>query len=192
MVVGYGVTTHHPRRAGIYSLHNRDCLTGGWTLRMDPNEINWPKEYHPDASAVHVVNNMQMDVTADAVWTSLIRATDWPDWYSNASNVRLLNTNGDTLELGTRFRWKTFGVTIECAVEEFQPAKRLAWSSNSLGMSVYHAWLISAHSQGCYVVTEETQNGIIPRIANVLMPGRMYKFHQIWLHQLNKVAKAAS
>ncbi|MGB5546527.1 MAG: SRPBCC family protein [Polyangiales bacterium] len=159
---------------------------------MVPNDINWPERFRPEASAVHVVNSLQMDASSQSVWNCLVRATDWPDWYPNASNVNILGAASDTLELGTRFRWKTFGVTIECTVEEFQPAERLAWSSESFGMSVYHAWLISPRPQGCYVVTEETQNGFIPRIGKVLAPGRMHKFHQIWLDRLNEIAGAAA
>lgn len=75
---------------------------------MAPNEIDWPQRFHPDNSAVHVINSLQMDASSHAVWDCLIRAPDWPDWYSNASNVVLLDTASDTLELGTRFRWKTF------------------------------------------------------------------------------------
>jgi len=159
---------------------------------MASNEINWPGDYRPDVSAVHVVNELTMPVSAQAVWRHLIRPKAWPDWYPNASNVRLLNTEGDALELGTCFRWKTFGITIDCIVEEFVPAERLAWSSRSLGMSVYHAWLISDAPNGCHVLTEETQNGLIPRLSNALMPGRMHKYHQIWLEQLSTIAQGSS
>jgi len=88
-----------------------------------------------------------------------------------------------------KFRWKTFGMTITCRVEEFQPFERLAWSSESPGMSVYHAWLFDDRPDGCLVTTEETQNGFIPKIAKRLMPGKMHKFHQIWLESLNETAK---
>lgn len=156
---------------------------------MTLNEIKWPEKYHPNTSAVHVVNSLAMDASSQAVWNRLVRATEWPEWYPNAANVRLLDSESGTLELGTRFRWKTFGMTIDCKVEEFQPAERLAWSSESRGMSVYHAWLISPRGQGCHVLTEETQNGFLPRLGKMLMPVRMHKFHQIWLEQLNELAK---
>ncbi|MFT4768917.1 MAG: hypothetical protein ACI8RN_002056 [Glaciecola sp.] len=86
-------------------------------------------------------------------------------------------------------------MTIEYNVEECEPAERLAWSSESFGVSIYHAWRMSPQPQGCYVLREETQNGVIPRIGAILAPKRMHKFHQIWLKQLkhlNKVAKGAA
>ena len=129
-----------------------------------------------------------MAVPAEAVWACLIRATAWPDWYPNAENVQVLETDADVLSAGAHFRWKTFGVTITCTVEEFEPHSRLAWSANSFGMSVYHAWLITPRDAGCHVLTEETQSGFIARLASLLFPGRMYKFHQIWLEELEKVA----
>jgi len=80
-------------------------------------------------------------------------------------------------------------MTITCTVDEFEPYQRLAWSSEQLGMRVYHAWLFEPRETGCYVRTEETQNGVIPRIAAKLMPGKMHKFHQIWLEGLNARTK---
>ncbi len=152
---------------------------------MGKKTINWPSKYDPKNSAVHVVNSLGMDVTPQAAWEQLIRAVEWPNWYENAKNVRLLDGADTTdLELGMRFRWKTFGMTITCTVEEFIPYERLAWSSESFGMSVYHAWLFIARPDGCHVITEETQNGFIPKLAARLMPDNMHKFHQIWLEGL--------
>lgn len=157
---------------------------------MTSNDIIWPDKYRPGTSDIHVVNSLAMEASRHAVWNRLVRATEWPNWYPNSSDIRLLDTESDTLAMGTRFRWKTFGVTIQCTVEEFQPEERLAWSSNSRGMSVYHAWLITPQAQGCHVLTEETQHGLIPKIGKLFMPKRMHKFHQIWLEQLNRVAKS--
>lgn len=159
---------------------------------MPAKEINWPDQYNPKNSAVHVVNSLQMESSIENIWDKLISATDWPDWYPNAANVRLHDTEKSKLELGTKFRWKTFGVTINCIVEEYEPFERLAWSSESRSMSVYHAWLITPNPQGCHVLTEETQNGLIPKVAKTLMPGRMHKFHQIWLEGLDREAQLSS
>jgi len=162
-------------------------LEGTWIMK--PKTINWPAKYHPNKSAVHVVNTLEMDVSAEAAWKCLIRATDWPNWYSNSANVRIMDAEKTQLDLGVKFRWKTFGMTITCLVEEFELYERLAWSSESLGMRVYHAWVFDTHSRGCRVTTEETQNGFIPKIAKLIMPTKMHKFHQIWLQGLNEIAK---
>ena len=156
-------------------------------------EIKWPPQYRPDNSAVHVVNELEMEVPIEAAWNCLIRASEWPSWYPNAANVKLLGTDKTVLAKGVSFRWKTFGMTITCTVEECEPFERLAWSSEQRGMKVYHAWLLEERpknfSAGCYVRTEETQNGFIPKLAAKLMPGKMHKFHQIWLEGLSERAK---
>jgi len=158
---------------------------------MDEKTINWPAEFHPDNSGVHIENTLGMDVSAEKIWDCLIRVTDWPSFYPNASNVHILTGSKQHLEMGTRFRWKTFGMTIETTVVEFEPYERLAWEARSFGMRVYHAWLITPRGDGCHVRTEETQNGFLTRIASFLMPGNMHKQHQIWLETMNEAAKRA-
>jgi len=157
---------------------------------MTHYNIHWPAQHHPNLSAIHVVNTLVMDVSPHAAWHHLIAAPKWPSWYPNSANVRLLETDSETLKLGMRFKWKTFGVNIECKVEEFEPQERLAWSAKSPGMTVYHAWLISPHPNGCRVFTEETQNGFIPKITAAFMPKRIHKYHQIWLDRLNEIAQS--
>jgi hypothetical protein len=54
----------------------------------------------------------------------------WPSWYPNSSNVRIKNQTQPDLRLGTEFRWKTFGVTIDFTVLEFVRHER--WHSVGL------------------------------------------------------------
>ena len=42
-------------------------------------------------------------------------------WYENAANVTFLEGHPPDLGPGVRFRWKTFGVTLESKVLEFVP-----------------------------------------------------------------------
>jgi len=151
--------------------------------------IHWPDAYHPSRTAVYVSNQLSMTAPPAAVWAWLVRAQRWPEWYANSSNVVFLDGNGLDLALGTRFRWKTFGVSIESKVEEFVPGERIAWSAHGIGVDAYHAWAIEKTSQGCLVLTEETQNGWVASLGSFLMPKRMHKFHQIWLESLEKQAQ---
>jgi hypothetical protein len=90
--------------------------------------------------------------------------------------------------LGTRFRWKTFGVTVESTVLEFMPYERLAWNGHATGLDSYHAWLIQKTDEGCNVITEETEGGGIARIGKALRPNHMEQQHQIWLEGLREKA----
>lgn len=138
---------------------------------------------------MHVRNELEMPAPAESVWAWLIRAKLWPTWYANSQNV-MIEGGASDLAPGMRFRWRTFGVTLNSKVEEFVSGERLAWSALSAGISAYHVWLIERRPQGCYVLTEETQNGLMARMSSALRPNNMSKYHQLWLEQL--MAKATA
>ena len=152
------------------------------------SEIRWPSHYNPRNTAIHVRNEIDIAAPPDLVWAWLIRAQQWPRWYKNATNVRFLEGSPPDLALGTRFTWKTFGVGIDSRVQEFVPFERIAWNGKGIGVDVYHAWLIVKTSGGCKVITEESQHGVMARLAALLFPNRMWKFHQIWLEGLSSNA----
>ena len=129
-----------------------------------------------------------MQAAPEVVWAWLIRATRWPTWYENSARVRFLEGDPPDLALGTRFRWKTFGVTIESTVLEFVPEEHIAWDAHGVGVDAYHAWVLHRTAQGCHVLTEETQHGWLARAGDLLMPRRMSKYHQLWLEGLRDKA----
>jgi hypothetical protein len=151
--------------------------------------IKWPGEYSQKNVDVHVSNSLKMSVSADVVWAWLIRASLWPEWYSNSSNV-IIEDGKLELGLGTKFRWKTFGLNMESKVEEFVPCERLAWTARGSGINAYHAWLIEKRGSGCDVLTEENQKGILARLNKMFMPNNMQKYHQLWLEGLYAKAKS--
>jgi hypothetical protein len=53
----------------------------------------------------------------------------------------------------------------------------------------YHAWLLRETPQGCHVLTEEVQHGLLAQLQKKVWPGRMYRYHQIWLEALAAKAK---
>jgi uncharacterized protein YndB with AHSA1/START domain len=153
--------------------------------------IRWPAEYAPAATPVHVRNELEMDVAPEIVWAWLVRAQLWPTWYSNSAKVRFLSGTPPDLARDTRFRWRTFGVGLESCVVEFVPRERIAWKARGVGVDAYHAWLIERTARGgSHVLTEETQHGWLARLAALVMPRRMQKFHQMWLEQLRDVASS--
>jgi hypothetical protein len=95
-----------------------------------------------------------------------------------------IEDGGRELALGTRFRWRTFGVAIRSQVKEHAAPERLAWDARGLGIDAYHAWWIERAPGGCRVVTEETQHGIAARLGALLVPRRMSRGHDLWLARL--------
>jgi hypothetical protein len=151
--------------------------------------IKWPERYHPSRAPIHVVNELTIPASCDRVWAWLIRAPLWPSWYPNASDVKLIDRPVTELRLGTMFDWRTFGVKVRSTVQEFIPNERLAWSARGFGVDAYHAWLLLPRDAGTQIVTEETQYGALARMGRILMPGRMYRGHQVWLEQLSAKAQ---
>ena len=154
-------------------------------VQKQPESINWPARYHPDASPVHVRNEILIPADVRQVWAWLCRAPLWPTWYPNSHRVRAADGSrlGD-LALGSVFRWTTFSVPIESRVMECIPLQRLAWDARGVGLDVYHAWLLVPSNGGTLVITEESQHGWGARLVNFMFPHRMYEGHDVWLRSL--------
>jgi len=149
--------------------------------------IRWPDEYTPDRTHVHVRNELEMHVPAEVAWAWLIRAELWPTWYRNSKRV-VIEGGGPDLRAGSKFRWTTFGLRLTSKVEEFVAGERVGWSAHATGINAYHAWLLEKRPSGCYVLTEENQNGWLARLNNILNPRNMTKQHENWLDSLQRKA----
>jgi uncharacterized protein YndB with AHSA1/START domain len=150
--------------------------------------IIWPDRYRTETVAAHVSNEIIIAAPPETVWAWLIRAPAWPDWYPNSSDVQL-HAGATTLALGQTFTWRNFGVAVCSTIREFEPASRIAWDGSGFLLDVYHAWLIEPRPAGCWVLTEENQNGFAARVQKLFMPDRMYKGHQVWLESLKVKAE---
>jgi uncharacterized protein YndB with AHSA1/START domain len=150
--------------------------------------VRWPARYSPETAPVHVRNELEIEAPADVVWAWLVRAQRWPSWYENAADVEFLEGAPPDLAPGVRFKWRTFGVTLESRVLEFVPAERIAWDAQGQGVDAYHAWVIAKTARGSYVLTEESQHGWLARLSHTVTPQRMHHYHQIWLEGLRTQA----
>jgi uncharacterized protein YndB with AHSA1/START domain len=150
--------------------------------------IAWPEDDRPEVSALHAVNELQIAAPPEAVWEWLCRPDLWPTYYRNARLVKHLGGSWPRVELGSRWRWVTFGAFITSEVVEFEPTERLAWSARELGGSGHHGWALSRRDGGTFVRTEETQRGMGIRIAKPALRPLMVHFHQRWLEGLARVA----
>jgi Polyketide cyclase / dehydrase and lipid transport len=140
-------------------------------------------KYDPRIAPVRVRNELVMNVAPERIWSVLVRAVEWPNWYPNSKRVRI-ESGGTDLYLGAQFSWCTFGVCLKSVVQEFAPFERIAWTAKAIGIDAYHAWLIVPAASGCRVITEETQYGWMARLADTMMPNRMHHYHQMWLDRL--------
>ena len=155
---------------------------------MPQTLTNWPPECRPEGAPVYTYTELDVVAPPERVWAWLVRATAWPSYYDNASQIRFVNGAGPDLTLGARFTWRTFNVTVDTTVTELVARERLAWRAKTVGGGGYHGWVIVPTAAGCRVVTEETQRGIVPSVGRWFLRGGLLKQHQRWLEGLARVA----
>jgi uncharacterized protein YndB with AHSA1/START domain len=159
----------------------------GWAEESS-KKMKWPSGFEPENSSVYARNEIAIAAPAERVWRWLIRAARWPDWYSNSGRVKFLSGPEPDLAAGTEFRWKTFGAIVRSKVLVFEPPHELGWDARGV-LRAYHGWLIEPATNGCRVVTEECQNGIVPSLAWWYLRPMLLRGHQNWVESLQRVAE---
>jgi hypothetical protein len=148
----------------------------------------WPEEARPERSPVYSRHEVAIAAPAAQVFAWLVRAERWPEWYDQCSRVAIIRGPRPDLGIGSHFRWAVLGVSVATTVEECEPPFRLAWSGTGLGAAAYHSWDIEPTATGCRVITEETQRGVVPSIARVVLRP-LLRFTQVrWLDALAGIA----
>jgi hypothetical protein len=161
-------------------------------LNEASDSIHWPEGFSPKQSNAFVHNQIFIKAPAKVIWSNLVNAKDWPSWYSNSDDVQITNADEDRLGPKSQFIWKTFGFPVSSRVNEFVPDIRLGWFGDGTDFHAYHTWLIIEKSNGCEVVTEETQNGSAAVAFNLNQPRAMYDAHDWWLAALKVRSERAA
>jgi hypothetical protein len=166
------------------AVRRRDIHAGEENIAM-----KWPPGFEPDKSSVYAHNEIAIAAPRERVWRWLIRAAQWPQWYSNSDNVNFLRGNPPDLAPDAEFKWKTFGATITSRVIVFEPARELGWDAHGI-LNAYHGWLLEPdNGGGSRVITEECQNGLVPKLAGWYLRPMLERGHQNWIESLKRVAE---
>jgi len=158
-------------------------------LAMRSPEIHWPPGHSPAEADLFAHNELLINAPCATVWQHIVAAPDWPQWYPNAHDVRILGGGGGALRRGTSFAWNTFDLEVESKVDEFVPKARIGWFGKHVGLDAYHTWLLSPAPHGCQVVTEEVVKGPMAVAMRKSDPDAMHKGHDLWLGTLKKVSE---
>jgi len=153
-------------------------------LSQASSEIHWPQGFEPKMADAFVHNEIFIKAPASVIWQNLVKAMEWPKWYSNSSDMQIAGGTKAELEVGVVFTWKTFGFPIKSTVLEFIPNQRLGWLGEGTGIQAYHTWLIVPKDGGCEVITEEAQIGPSAIQYNIEQPSAMSDGHHWWLTAL--------
>jgi hypothetical protein len=152
-------------------------------------EIHWPASVVPERANVFSHNEISIDPSCSTVWSHLVAAPQWPNWYPNAQDVRVMDDRSGLLTPRSRFEWITFGSHIQSEVAEFVPERRLAWFGRRPGVTAYHTWLLSPATGGCHVVTEEATMGAAAAASRATNPGGLHAGHELWLTRLKALSE---
>ncbi len=154
--------------------------------RSYPNsqEIFWPDDYQPEESKFFVHNEIDIAASAETVWTVLIQADEWENYYEGASNLNLIDNAEGRLSENSVFTWKTMGLGFTSTIQEFDAPCRLSWESNRKNIRGYHAWLIIPTENGCKLITSESQHGFMTLLQKAFVPKKLERLHDEWLAQI--------
>jgi hypothetical protein len=101
-----------------------------------------------------------IEAPPEVVWDTLTDFRSWPSWMPGVRTVEI----GETVGVGTRFKWKAGPGTINSQVIEWEPPRAVGWKGHSLGIEALHAWRIDGGGQESRVVTEESWSGLLARL----------------------------
>lgn len=167
------------------------------------SDIAWPEGYVPGFTDNYVSNEITVaGIAAADVWACLNNTSLWPTYYSNASEIRFYNGPGPELFPDARFRFTTFGFSVEAQVVEYErpvagKPGRIAWHGWVEGtaderLDVHHAWLFEdLPGNRVRILTQETQNGKPARDLAATTPNPMLNAHQEWIVGLARAAQPA-
>ena len=156
--------------------------------------IHWPDEMKPSRNPIHFTNELEVDVSPEAVWSVLTNASLWPAFYPNVSAVRLLD-GATGFKLGARFQAGLAGQDVVATVTEYEPFERIAWyggPTDHPGSTAYHAFIFTPNDVGAHLWTEEVMKGPLWIELAKAAPDRFWQDHETLLRDLAAQARLRS
>lgn len=157
--------------------------------QIPDSRISWPVRNAPASFVVFAQNRVDIAAPPETVWALLIDCVRWPSWYKHCSDVSLLR-GGPRLGPDAKFRFKTLRFYFEPEVETFDPPRMLVWRPKGpLGSGGAHVWFIEQTQEGCRVITEEAQRGLLPALLAPRTRHMLLTVHGEWLRAIKALAE---
>ncbi len=161
-------------------------------MPISPNRVGWVRRLTASTRPLHVHNELHTAASASAVWSWLVWAPRWPEWYAAAPAIAYLNQLTPELRATSVFRWQTLGTTVTASVTEYVPGRCLAWVVKGPGVRVYHRWLVRETATGCQLITEQVHTGWRGVMREWLRPHSVFAHQHGWLVLLHRQATQAT
>ena len=104
----------------------------------------------------------EIDVAADreVIWELMAAIDRWPDWNPD---IKAASLQGE-LAQGSKFSWKAGPGTINSTILQLQRPQIIAWTGSTLGIKAIHVWRLESIGEKTRVITEESWEGLLPRL----------------------------
>lgn len=158
-----------------------------WWRASDPAKADprpWPPGFDPRRGPVYGRNEGVIHAPPEAVFRLLSTPSLWPTFYPNCPDAEALD--GETLRLGARFRWTTFGTKQTSQVTTFDPPHSIAWDAKGGGAWTHHRWFLTREGDATRVLTEEIETGIVPSLGRWVMRPALHTAHQLWIEGMRE------
>jgi hypothetical protein len=87
---------------------------------------------------------------------------------------------------GTKFRWKGGGLTIVSEIRDVIQPNRIVWTGRTMGIRAIHVWSFQVQPNGVLVHTEESFEGLLPRLFASSMTRMLATTLKKWLLSLKR------
>jgi uncharacterized protein YndB with AHSA1/START domain len=123
-----------------------------------------------------VVARSEIEIAAspDVAWDVLTAIEDWPSWNPAVKSVSIEGG----IDEGSTFRWKAGPGTIASTIGNVDRPRRIAWTGTTFGVRAIHVHTFEPDAGGTLVRSEESWDGLLPR----LFRGRLRKTLESSLH----------
>jgi hypothetical protein len=114
-----------------------------------------------------VISSGEILVAADAdtIWEMMATIDRWPEWNADVQSATL---QGE-LAPGSKFIWKAGEMTITSTILQVERPSILAWTGITMGIKAIHIWQLVGRDKRTMVKTEESWEGLLPRLLPSLL-----------------------
>ena len=113
---------------------------------------------------MHASANIELPVSAGAVWDVVADIDTWPRFLPGVSRARIIHSTGSDDAHpgpGTEFRWTSAGVPLRSRVEVADPARELTWTGVAFWLVAVHRNKLEPFSDdACRLTSEESMAGL--------------------------------
>lgn len=113
----------------------------------------------PNSPATYTAS-IKINATPIRIWEIMSNIENWPSWNDEIQKTKL---NGKLVK-GTTFTWKVGLGTIISTLEIVDKPQFLGWSGKLFGIKAVHIWRIDPKGNSTIVTTEESWDGLLPKI----------------------------